>query len=472
MSYIAGEERGQATFLPARLDDYVRDDAPVRVIDAFVDRLNMRELGFARAVPAETGRPGYDPRDLLKLYVWGYLNEVRSSRRLERECSRNVEAMWLMRRLAPDFKTIADFRRDNGPALVSTCRAFVLFCRDQGLFAARLVALDGSKFQAAASPRRIMGRQDIKAEAARLDRRIADYLADLDAHDAAEPEETSREATLAALELLEERRRNLDAMTARLAAAGRQSLVEGEPDARPMRMARGGKPPCYNVQTAVDADTGLILHHEVTTEATDSRLLHPMAKAAKEAIRAETLTVVADAGFSSGVAAAFCEADGITPCVPVKRSPNTEGDGTLFDRSLFIYQPETDTYCCPAGRTMVRVKVIKRDHAILYASKNCSACALKAGCTLAARRMVQRHMHEDARGRMHARIEADPSLMRQRRCAAEHPFGTIKRMTAGGRFLTRGLNKVRAEAALSVLAYNLLRVTNLLGAATLAARLA
>jgi transposase len=472
MGYIVGEERGQATFLPARLDDYVRDDAPVRIVDAFVARLNVGALGFVRAIPAETGRPGYDPRDLLKLYIWGYLNEVRSSRRLERECLRNVEAMWLLRRLAPDFKTLADFRRDNGPALVSTCRAFVLFCRDEGLFAARLLALDGSKFRAAASPKRIMSRQDIKEEAARLERRIAAYLAELDAQDAAEPEETSREATLSALARLKQRREALDVMAAGLEAKGRSSLVEGEPEARPMRLPRGGKPPCYNVATAVDADSGLILHHDVTTEATDSRLLHPMARSAKEAIGVETLTVVADAGFSSGLAAALCEADGITPCVPVKRSPNPEGDGTLFDRSLFTYRPETDTYRCPAGRTMERVKVIKRDHAIIYASKDCSGCALKPGCTLAARRMVQRRIHEDARGRMHARVEADPSLMRQRRCAAEHPFGTIKRMTAGGRFLTRGLNKVRAEAALSILAYNLLRATNLLGAAILTARLA
>jgi transposase len=472
MGYIVGEERGQATFLPARLDDYVRDDAPVRVIDAFVDRLSMGELGFGRAVPAETGRPGYDPRDLLKLYVWGYLNEVRSSRRLERECGRNVEAMWLIRRLAPDFKTIADFRRDNGAAIVAACRSFVLFCRDQGLFTARLVALDGSKFRAAASPKRIWNQKEIKDQRERLEKRIAAYLAELDAADAAEPEERAREATLAALKRLQERREEIDALAAELAATGRTSLVEGEPEARPMRTPRNGKPPCYNVATAVDADTGLILHHEVTTEATDTRLLHPTAKAAKETLGAETLTVVADAGFSSGTAAAACEADGIVPCVPANRSVNKEGDGTLFDRSLFTYQAETDTYRCPAGRTMARVRVLRRDHAIHYASEDCSGCALKPRCTLAERRTVQRHMHEDALERMQARIDADPSLLRQRRCAAEHPFGTIKRMMAGGRFLTRGLQKVKTEAALSVLTYNLMRVTNRLGAAVLLARLA
>src|ERR1700732_1400494 len=179
MSYVQGADRGQAALLPATIEDYVLADAPVRVIDAFVYGLDVNGLGFGRSIPAPTGRPPYDPRDLLKLYIYGYLNEVRSSRRVERECSRNVEVMWLLRRLAPDFKTIADFRRDNGTAIVGACRALVLFCRDQGLFTARLVALDGSKFRAVASAKHIMGRREIAEETARLDRRIADYLAGL-----------------------------------------------------------------------------------------------------------------------------------------------------------------------------------------------------------------------------------------------------------------------------------------------------
>ena len=262
MSYIQGEDRGQAALLPAAIEDYVAADAPVRVIDAFVDGLDVKGLRFGRSVPAPTGRPPYDPRDLLKLYLYGYLNEVRSSRRLERECSRNVEAMWLLRRLAPDFKTIADFRRDNGPAIVGACRAFVLFCRDQGLFAARLVALDGSKFRAAASAKRVMGRREIAEEAARLDRRIAEYLADLDESDAREPDEAPN-ATAAALQALKVRRAELDRLAAKLDAEERNTLVEGEPDARPMGIGKGPKPPSYNMQTAVDVDTGLIIHHEV-----------------------------------------------------------------------------------------------------------------------------------------------------------------------------------------------------------------
>jgi transposase len=463
MSYVRGEDRGQAALLPAAVEDYVAADAAVRVIDAFADELDVKGLGFRRSVPAATGRPPYDPRDLLKLYVYGYLNEVRSSRRLERECSRNVEVMWLLRRLAPDFKTIADFRRDNGAAIVGACRAFVLFCRDQGLFTARLVALDGSKFRAAASAKRVMGRREIVDETARLDRRIADYLAGLDESDAREPDEAPS-ATAAALAALRARRVELDRLATTLDAEERNTLVEGEPDARPMGIGKGPKPPSYNVQTATDAETGLIVHHEVTAEPTDNRLLHPMAKATKTVLEADRLTVVADAGYSNGAAAAACENDGITPCVPANRSANNQGDGTLFDRSAFIYRPDTDTYECPAGHALVRKQIMRRDNCVLYAAQeDCSDCALKPRCTTAARRLLTRHLHEDALQRMNARVEADPGLMRRRRCAAEHPFGTIKRMTAGGRFLTRGLSKVRTETALSVLAYNILRAINLFG---------
>jgi transposase len=471
MSYVRGEDRGQAALLPAAIEDYVAADASVRVIDAFVDGLDMIGLGFGRSVPAVTGRPPYDPRDLLKLYLYGYLNEVRSSRRLERECSRNVEVMWLLRRLAPDFKTIADFRRDNGAAIVGACRAFVLFCRDQGLFAARLVALDGSKFRAAASAKRIMGRREIAEETARLDRRIAGYLAGLDESDAGEPDDTAG-ATATALAALRARRADLNRLAATLDAEGRNMVVEGEPDARPMGIGSGRKPPSYNVQTAVDAETGLIIHHEVTTEPTDNRLLHPMAKATKDAVEADTLTVVADAGYSNGADAVACEREGITPCVPANRAINNRGDGTLFDRSLFAYDSAADRYRCPAGRTLVRKQLMRRNNCVVYAAQDCSGCALKPRCTTAERRLLTRHVHEDALQRMTARVEADPSLMRRRRCAVEHPFGTIKRMTAGGRFLTRGLNRVRAEAALSVLAYNILRATNLIGALNLRGRLA
>ena len=458
MGYIVGEDRAQGSLLPARVEDYVAPDAPVRVIDAFADGLDLAALGFGRAIPAGTGRPGYDPRDLLKLYVWGYFNEVRSSRRLERACWRDVEAMWLLRRLAPDFKTIADFRRDNGPAIIGACRAFVLLCREAGLFSARLVALDGSKFRAAASAKKVIGRREIMEKAARLDGKIAAYLAGLDEADAAEPDDEP-DAVPAALAALRARRTELDRLAARLEADDRATLVEGEEEARPMRNGHGLKPPSYNVQTAVDANTGLIVHHLVTGEPTDRRQLHPMASATKQSLGLDTLTVVADKGFDNGEHASACERDGIVACVPSQRSVNNQGDGTMFDRTAFIYEPETDTLVCPAGRRLVRKQLHRRKRNVTYATPNCSGCALKPRCTTAERRTVKRHLDDDALNRMDAR--ATPEMMRARRCAVEHPFGTIKRMTAGGRFLTRGLKGTRTEMALSVLAYNILRAINI-----------
>jgi len=311
----------------------------------------------------------------------------------------------------------------------------------------------------------------IAEETARLDRRIADYLAGLDESDAREPDEAPS-ATAAALEALRSRRTELDRLAAKLDNEERNTLVEGEPDARPMGIGKGPKPPSYNVQTAVDADTGLIVHHEVTSEPNDNRQLYPMAKATKDILGVARLTVVADGGYSNGTAAAACEADGITACAPTNRSVNNQADGTMFDRSAFVYQPETDTYTCPAGHVLARKQLMRRDALIVYAASDCAGCSLKPRCTTAERRFVTRHLHEEALERMNARLRADPTLIRQRRCAAEHPFGTIKRMTAGGRFLTRGLEKVRGEAALSVLAYNIIRTINLVGAATLRARLA
>lgn len=462
MGYIVGEDRLQASLFPARIEDYVAQDAAVRVIDAFVASLDLVELGFGRAAPAGTGRPGYDPRDLLKLYIWGYFNEIRSSRRLERGCGRDIEAMWLMRRLAPDFKTIADFRRDNGAAIVGVCRAFVLLCRDTGLFSARLVALDGSKFRAVASLRKTVTRRGITEETGRLDARIATYLADLDAADATEPDDAA-EAVAAALAALRARRHRLDEMAARLDRDGRTSVVEGETDARPMGRGRGAKPPSYNVQTAVDTDSGLIVHHAVTDEPTDRRQLHPMGSATRQSLGLDTVSVVADRGFHNGEQAGACERDGIVACVPAQRSANNQGDGTLFDGRAFAYDAESDTFGCPAGRKLVRKQFNRRDRAVIYACRDCSGCALKPRCTTSPRRSVSRHLDEEAIERMDAR--ATPEMMRIRRCAVEHPFGTIKRMMAGGRFLTRNLTGTRTEMALSVLAYNILRTINIRAAA-------
>ena len=466
---MRGEDRRQASLLPAALEDYVAADALVRVVDEFIASLDFAALGFQRSAPAGVGAPGYDPRDMLRLYLYGYLNEIRSSRRLERECGRNIELMWLMGRLAPDFKTIADFRKDNGPALIGACRAFVLFCRKQGLVGGHTVAVDGSKFRAAASPRKMTGHREIEAEKARIDGRVAGYLAALDEEDSHEEAVADKAAIVEALEALRNRRTELDMMAAELEDTEQTVLVETEPDARPMGKGKGSKPPSYNVQTAVDSENKLIIHHAVTTEATDARLLHEMAAGAKAMLGAKTLKVVADAGYSSGAQAAACEADGIEPCVPAKQSPNTRGD--FYDRSAFTYDAQSDAYTCPAGRKLLRKSFDKKKQSVRYQAQDCSACPHKAQCTDAERRTVKRSVYEDDLKRMNARVASDPGLMRLRQAIVEHPFGTIKRMM-GGRFLLRGVEKVTAETALAVLAYNLLRVANILGPRNLTAKLA
>ena len=458
MGFVEGEDRGQLSLLPARLEDYVGTGSLVRVIDAFVGQLDMRGLGFPRSVPSGTGRPAYDPRVVLKIYVWGYLNEVRSSRKLERECGRNVEVMWLTGKLAPDHKTIADFRRDNGAGIVAASRSLVGFCRAQGLLG-RVVAIDGSKFRAAASARQVMGEKKITKEEARLGAKIKEYLAALDAADAAEAEQEQVMAdaarVAAALAALDARKAALAQQRAALAASGRKTLVEGEDEARALKL-RGQTVPVYNVQTAVDAVSGVIVHHAVISDAGDNRQLEPMAKAAQAALGGGPITVIADAGYSNGAQAAACEAAGIEPCAPANRSANAHGD--FFPRTAFRHDAADDVYVCPAGQRLRRIGRSDRDQLYLYRTNACRTCPLKAQCTKSKRRTVTRHYHEDALARMNARVEADPGLMRLRGCVAEPPYGTIKRKTGNGRFLLRGLAKVSGEIALSILAFNLPRI--------------
>lgn len=469
MGFIEGVAREQVTLLPPAVDDYVAADAPVRVIDAYVVSLEMQALGFERAVPAREGRPGYDPRDLLKLYIYGYLNGVRSSRKLERECHRNVELMWLLGGLAPDFKTIADFRRDNGRQIIAGCGALVRFCRDRGLFAGQIAAIDGSKLRAAASRKQVMSGTAAAAELARLDQAIAEHLAAMDAADAAEPDEASGHAVTAALAALRAKRGKVAELAERLGAEGRTLGVAGEPEARPMGSGTGGKPPAYNVQIAVDPASHMILHHELTTEANDLRQLQPMAVAAQAVLGAAALTVIADTGYANATHAAGCEAAGIAPAVPPPAQVNRRGD--YFAPTRFRYDAETDTMTCPAGRRLVRNGVHRPSNAVRYRAESCAGCALKPRCTSGERRHVYRLLDQPALDRMAARVEADPALMRLRRCTAEHPFASLKQIL-GGRFLLRGKAKAATETALAVLAYNLGRASKLLGPATLAAALA
>jgi transposase len=425
---------------PVTLDELIPGDHMCRVIEAFVDRLDMAKLGFVRAEPADTGRPGYDPRDLLKLYLYGYLQQVRSSRRLEAECQRNVEVMWLLGRLQPDYKSIAEFRRMHSQAVTDAGAELVRFAQSVGLVRGEIVAVDGSKFRAVSSAQSVRERDAVKR-----------YLEQLDTADAQDELVIDPCAVQTALEKLKK---------------------DPEPEARFMRTATGFAP-AYNVQTAVDTEHALIVAQKVTDEATDNRSLLPMAEAAKAALGdPKRINVVADAGYSNGEQAEQCETQGIVPHVPANRSINNQGDGTLFDRSQFHYEEKTDTYRCPANQALARKQLQRHKTRVIYAGDPavCGACALKSRCTNAPQRFIHRHLHDGALQRMQQR--ATPEMMRLRRSTVEHPFASLKyRIFGNPRFLLRGLRGARSEISLAVMVYNLKRMLNLLGASRLRAAL-
>jgi len=440
MAYIEGEGRDQGTLFPVVLDVLVPPDHVCRVIEAFVEKLDMKQLGFDRAEPAETGRPGYDPRSLLKLYLYGYLNQIRSSRRLEAECIRNVELMWLLGRLYPDHKSIAEFRRVHREAVAAAGAALVRFAKNCGLIRGEWIAIDGSKFRAVASI-------DTVREKVALQK----YLDSLEKADS-EPETAINQS--AVQDALDKLKRN------------------AEPDAGFMLVRRQALP-AYNIQTAVDTENALIVAHAVVLDASDIRCLRPMAEAAREALQVDTFNVVADAGYSNGEQAAHCESVGMTPYVPVMRTVNNQGDGNLFGRSDFRYEPESDSYVCPGEKRLLRKHTNHKDRYTMYkaSSGDCGACSLKSRCTQAPRRGIARHLYEEALNRMQERV--GPEEMRLRRSTVEHPFATIKyRIFGHPRLLMRGLSGAKVEIGLATMAYNLKRITNVLGAARTAESLA
>jgi transposase len=407
---------------------------------------------------------------MLRLYIYGYLNGLRSSRRLERACHINLELIWLLRKRTPDFKTIADFRRDNGCGIVGACRAFVQFCRQSNLFAGAIATIDGTKVRAAASRKKVMDKAEITAATVELDRRIGDYLLALDAADATEPDEATAKQTREALKTLRARRDELASLAKHMADEEHELGVVGEHEARPMGYGAGAKPPSYNVQIAVDPSSHIIVHHDVTTEATDNRLLYPMARATKAVLGADQLNVIADAGYANAAQAAACEDAGIIPSAPASRPTNPKGD--FYPPDVFIYDAASDSMTCPHGRKLLRNGSNERDQAHRYrAEQDCTGCPLKQNCTTAPRRYVYRLIHQAALTRMTERVKADKSLMKTRRSTVEHPFGTLKQYL-GGRFLLRGRLKAATETALAVLGYNLTRASKIIGRAELIERLA
>jgi transposase len=469
MDYIRGTARNQVILFPEAVEDYITEDNPVRFIDAFVSSLKLNELGFARATPAETGRPAYDPGDLLRLYLYGYLHRVRSSRLLEREAKVNLELMWLLGKLAPDFKTIADFRRDNLKAIKQVCREFTLLCRKLKLFGGELVAIDGSKFKAVNNRRRNFNEARLSKAIQAMEQKIDGYLESLDEADANETDPDDPGPTAAELRAkiaeLQQRKAKYQALKQGMKESGAKQVSLTDGDARSMVMHHGSTEVGYNVQTVVDEQHQLIVEHEVTNDPTDHAHLAEMALRAQETLDVEQLEVVADMGYYDGAEVKQCAEAGIKTYIPKPLTSVNRKRG-LFTKQDFVYDEAKDCYRCPAGEELTyRYESFELNRQIrYYATPKCLSCPIKQQCTTNQRgRRISRWVDEKLLEDMARRVRARPELMRRRQQLSEPPFGTIKRAMNQGYFLMKGLDKVGAEMSLTVLSYNLKRAINILG---------
>lgn len=476
MGFVQGVHRNQVVMFPESLDEYVSDDNPVRFIDAFVDSLDLRALGFERAVPAETGRPPYHPGVLLKLYVYGYLNRIRSSRKLEREAQRNVELMWLLGKLTPDFKTIADFRRDNGQPIRAVFREFTQVCRRLELYGGELVAVDGSKFKAVNSRDRNFTQRKLEDLDKRADNKIQRYFEELDEAD--EREQDSQKPTAEELrekiEWLQGRKEVYSKLREQMEGNGESQVSLTDPDARTMWLGHSrGTDVAYNVQITVDAKHKLIVDHEVTNACNDLNQLSAMAIRAKEVLDVESLEVVADKGYYNGTEIKDCVDEDIVPFIPETDSSSNSRAG-LYGKKDFRYDAENDCYWCPAGKALpYSYQTTSNGQEVrVYIAKGCTKCALKHKCHRNKySRRIKRWVHEEVLEEMAQRVRAEPDKVKERKSLVEHPFGTIKRSMDQGYFLTRRLWGVRTETSLTMLAYNIKRALALKGTQGLLAAL-
>jgi transposase len=472
--FVDGVDRGQSTLFPECLEDWINEDNPVRVVDVFVDELDLAQLGFVRVDPKATGRPSYHPSVLLKLYIYGYLNRIQSSRRLEREAGRNVEVMWLTGRLVPDHKTIADFRKDNGGAIRQVCARFIALCRALGLFGEASVAIDGSKFKAVNNRDKNFTRAKMQRRLAQIEESVGRYLEHLDSADRQEPSlaRTTKTSRLREkLAKLKEEMRRLQALELQMLSTPDQQISLTDPDARSMATSgRGSGVVGYNVQAAVDTTHHLIVAHEVTNIGTDRSQLARVAKDTKAILEAETLDVVADRGYFNGEEILACEQAGITVTLPKPMTSNAKAKGR-FGKQDFRYVPEDDVYICPAGERLAYHYTNEEEGLLLrrYWTNACQGCAIRSSCTTGKERRITRWEHERVLEAVQQRLDENPEKMRQRRETVEHPFGTIKARMGATHFLMKTLPRVATEMALHVLAYNLTRVMNIIGIAPLIA---
>lgn len=463
--FIEGTCRSQATLFPDRLDDYLAEENPVRVIDVFIDHLDLSDLGF-KTVPADTGRPAYHPSTMLKLFVYGYLNRVQSSRRLEREAGRNVELMWLLGRLAPDFKTIADFRKDNGKGIKNTCREFIGLCRQMNMFTDAVVAIDGSKFKAVNSKENNYTPKKLQFHIDRVERHIDDYLKQLDDADKEAEKHLDDTPIQEKIDWLKKRLEELKTLEVEVNNQPDKQLSTTDPDSRLLKTQGMTRAVCYNVQSAVDAKHHLIVAHEVTNKQ-DRGQLCDMGKQAQIAVGQEALTVIADKGYYSGQDIKDTQDAGMTPLVPKGDTSGSEKKG-IFNRSQFKYDADRDVYICPANQvlpyrftSLEKGLMLKRYWAF---DPTCRACKLKSQCSNSKQpRRITRWEHEEQMDQMSELLSSRPDSMLIRKQTVEHPFGTIKSWMGSTHFLTRRLQNVSTEMSLHVLAYNLRRMISILG---------
>jgi len=466
--FVEEADRGQWTLLPECLDDFIDESNPVRVIDAFVNALDLAEMSFEGVEPATTGRPSYHPSVLLKLYIYGYLNRVQSSRRLEREAGRNVEVMWLLGRLAPDHKTIADFRKENGLALRKVCARFVELCREMGLLATASVAIDGSKFKAVNNRDKNFTRAKVERRRAQLEESVARYLSQLDTADRQEPSEalaTNVTRLTEKLTKLKEKMSKLAVYEKQMLASPDQQISLTDPDSRSMATSgRGSGVVGYNVQVAVDTEHHLIVTHEVTNDGSDRAQLANVACQAKKVLGVDELEAVADRGYYSGEEILACHEAGIAVTLPKPMTSGMEARGR-FGKQDFVYLGDEEVYRCPAGERLKYHYTNEEDGQRLrrYWTNACRDCALKPRCTSGKERRITRWEHEHVLEAVQKRLDKNPQAMRVRRETVEHTFGTLKMRMGATHFLMKRLPKVASEMALHVLAYNLTRVMNIMG---------
>ena len=463
--FVEGTDRGQTTLFPECLADWIDENNPVQVIDVFVDGLDLAELGFDRVAPEATGRPSYHPSVLLKLYIYGYLNRVQSSRRLEREAGRNVEVMWLTSRLVPDHKTVADFRKDNGAAIRKVCAQFIMLCRRLDLFAEVSVAIDGSKFKAVNNRDKNFTRAKMERRMAQIEASVARYLRQLDSADRQEPSDARTTKTSRLKEKiakLKEEMQRLQGLKARMLAAPDQQISLTDPDSRSMATSgRGSGVVGYNVRVAVDTEHHLIITHEVTNVGSDRAQLARMAEETKATLERTSLDAIADRGYFSSEEILKCAKADITVTLPKPMTSNPK----RFGKQDFRYVAEEDVYICPAGERLA-YSFTTQEHGLVlrrYLTNVCQSCTIKHRCTTAKERRITRWEHEHILEAVQRRLDEHPEKMRQRRETVEHPFGTIKARMGATHFLMKTLPRVASEMALHVLAYNLTRVMNLMG---------